>query len=121
MTALPVPLAVAGAVTIHPDEPTLIVKPAEARGHSALLWRQGHRAMMEAERRGRYGAPTLWASGAGRYEIARGHPWPDGSLRFRFRPGDPVYRQLTTAPGLHAFVVVDGTHPGILSCQVPGG
>jgi hypothetical protein len=47
--------------------------------------------MVAAEETGRYGAPTVWAHGAGRREIARGVPVRDGWLRFKLSDAD--YRQ----------------------------
>jgi hypothetical protein len=46
-------------------------------GFGASFWRRGHSAMLEAEEARRY-ADTVWASGAGRYEIARGEAVRDG-------------------------------------------
>jgi hypothetical protein len=85
------------------DEPTLIVKPAEAGGYAALLWRQGYRALMQAEQYGCCGAPLVWAHGPGRREIAGGVPGEGGALRFTFR-GESTY---VSTPGLRAIVVVD--------------
>jgi hypothetical protein len=51
---VPEPLAAAATVVCHPDEPTLIVK-APGNGYAALLWREGHQALMQ--RRG--GRPLL--------------------------------------------------------------
>jgi hypothetical protein len=53
---------------------------------------------MEDEEAGRYAAQSVWAHGAGRREIARGHPAADGTLRLKFRPGDPNYRKLVREP-----------------------
>jgi hypothetical protein len=89
------------------DEPTLIVKPAEAGGYAALLWRQGYRALMQAEQYGRCGAPLVWAHGPGRREIAGGVPGEGGALRFTFPRGESTYKQLVSTPGLRAIVVVD--------------
>jgi hypothetical protein len=107
VTVPPDPLAADAIVANDPLERTLRVKPAETTGYAALLWRQGHRALVNAEQSGRYGAPIVWAHGPGRREIARGQPGEDGSLRFQFRRGDPAYKQLVCKPGLAAVVVVD--------------
>jgi hypothetical protein len=64
------------------------VKPAEAGGYAALLWRQGHRALMQAEQYGRYGALLVWAHGPGRREIVRAVSGEGGALRFTFPRGD---------------------------------
>jgi hypothetical protein len=73
--------------------------------------------MMAAEEAGRCGAPTVWAHSAGRREIARGVPERDGWLRFKFRHDDPVYRQLSSMPGLSAIVTVDREAGHILSVR----
>ena len=78
---LPSPLAADGAVSNDPGRRTLVVRPAESGGYAALLWRHGHRALVQAEESGHYGA-LVWAHGLGRREIARRQPEPDGSLRF---------------------------------------
>jgi hypothetical protein len=83
---VPQPLAADATVVSHPDEPTLIVKPAPGNGYASLLWREGHQALMQDEEAGRYDAPSVWAHGPGQREIARGHPAADGSLRFSFGP-----------------------------------
>jgi hypothetical protein len=86
----------------------------------ALLWREAHRALIQAEEAGRYGAPLVWAHGPGRREIARGQPGEDGSLRFRFERGDPSYRQLVSTPGLAATVVVDRATSRIMNVRFHG-
>jgi hypothetical protein len=82
------------------------VKPAQAVGYASLLWRQGHRAL------------TVWASGAGRYEIARGEPVRDGWLRFKLSDAD--YRQLA-GESLSAIVTVDREAGRILGVKFRGG
>jgi hypothetical protein len=115
--AVPEPLAADATVVSHRDEPTLIVKPAPGSGYAALLWPEGHQALMEDEEAGRYGALSVWAHGAGRREIARGHPAAGGSLRFKFRPGDPNYRKLVREPGPSAIVTVDRKTSSILGVK----
>jgi hypothetical protein len=107
-------------VSISRTSPTLIVKPAETRGYAALLWRWGYQTLMQAEQSGRYGAPIVWAHGPGRREIARGRPAGDGTLRFRFRPGDPVYRELVSTPGLSAIVTLDRATSRIMRVRFHG-
>lgn len=51
--------------------------------------------------------PTVWAHGAGRREIARGHPGDRGALQFHFPRGDKAYAELVGKPGLRAVLVVD--------------
>ena len=50
---------------------------------------------------------TPSANGARQHQIAPGLPEDDGSLRFRFHVGDPVYKKLVSTPGLTATIVVD--------------
>jgi hypothetical protein len=117
VVSVPNPLAADGTVINHPAERTWTVKPAETRGYAALLWRQGHRALVEAEQSGRYGAPLVWAHGPGRRKIARGLPAGDGTLLFRLKRGDPVYRELVITPGQSATVVVDRETSRILGVR----
>jgi hypothetical protein len=51
---VPDPLAADGRVTVDSASRTLIVKPAEATGHAAVLWRSAHRDLLRAEESGRY-------------------------------------------------------------------
>ena len=104
---VPRPLAADGRVDHDPDTRTLIVRPArDANGYAQLLWREGHQALVQAEES--YSitndVPTPWANGAGRYQIARGRPGADRSLRFTFPAGDAAYRELASAPNLSAFI-----------------
>ncbi len=112
---LPDPLAANATVVAHPDEPTLIVKPAPGNGYASLLWHECLMAMLQAEEAGRYGARSVWAHGAGRRQIARGHPHRDGSLRFKLEPGD--YRKLARDPDLSAIVTVDKKTSQILGVK----
>jgi hypothetical protein len=56
---VPDPLAADGQVSYDPVSQSLLVK-VKAGSHAGLLWRQGHRALFEAEEAGRYAS----ASGA---------------------------------------------------------
>ena len=97
-----------------------MVKPAEP-GYAVHLFRLGHRALTEAEEAGgRRGAPTVWASGAGRYEIARGAPVRDGWLRFTFRHGDAAYKELASMSGLAAIATVDCATGRIMGAKFLG-
>jgi hypothetical protein len=93
--SVPKPLAADAVVVNDPAEWSLLVKPAQTRGHAALLWRQGIRALVEAEAAGT--APDVWAHVRG-HRIARGTPEDDGTLRFQFDYGDSVYRALASNP-----------------------
>jgi hypothetical protein len=116
------PLAVDGVVSIDARERTLVVRPArDARGLAEALWGEGHRAQVESERRRFHGtAPTVWARGAGQDRIALGLPGDDGTMRFRFSPGDPNYKKLVATPGLSATIVVDRGSSHILSVRFQG-
>jgi hypothetical protein len=72
--AVPQPLACDGETVHDPVSRSVLVKVS---GFGASFWRRGHSAMLEAEEARRY-ADTVWASGAGRYEIARGEAVRDG-------------------------------------------
>jgi hypothetical protein len=75
------------------------------------------RALSAAERSySRFGPPTPYAKGAGKWEISRGQPGADQSLRFKFVDGDPIYRKLTSAP-LAAIVTVDRKTSHILGVK----
>jgi hypothetical protein len=121
---VPDPLAAPGRVVNDPGERTLIVRPAET-GYAALLWREGHRALVDAgepdslDAYMRNDAPAPWASGAGQREIARGVPAGDGSLHFKFRRGDPAYKQLVSTPGLGAIITVDRASSRIMGVKFP--
>jgi hypothetical protein len=115
VVTVPDPLATDAKVIVDSAERTLIVKPKVMTGHAALLWRQGHRDLVKAEEAGRYGE-TVWAHGAGRREISRGEPAEDGSLRFKFRRGDPAYKELVGTP-MSAVIVVDSWSSSILSVK----
>jgi hypothetical protein len=103
---VPSPLAADGVVAIDANTRELVVKPAET-GYAALLWREGHRALMHSEGTSRRGAPTVWAYDAGRNRLVYGIPEQDGTLRFRFARGEPAYQKLVGKPGLTATIVLD--------------
>jgi hypothetical protein len=112
-----------GVVTNDAAARTLVVRLSErAEGYARLLWREGHRALMEAEANGfRTGAPTLWASAPGSYQIAHGLRGENGTLRFHFQPGEPAYQKLVSKPGLTATVVLDReTSHTLNACPNPG-
>jgi hypothetical protein len=120
---LPRPLAADGGVTIDARERALVVRPARStRAYAKVLWSEGVRAQAEAAASGRYaGPPTVWASGGGETKIAYGLPGDDGtSMRFRFSPGDPVYKKLVSMPGLRATIVVDRASSNILGVTFRG-
>jgi len=125
---LPDPLAADGVVVNDIATRTLVVKPAKAGSYAGLLWREGHRKLMQADQgartyqdliNGNY-ARDVWASGAGRREIARGKPAADGSLRFKFERGDATYRDLVSTPWLSAIVTVDKSAGSILGVRFRG-
>jgi hypothetical protein len=115
VAAVPAPLACDGQVTYDPASRTLSVKVS---GAGATFWRRGYAAMMAAEDAGRYyAAPTVWAHGAGRREIARGEPVRDGGLRFKLSDAD--YLQLA-GESLSAIVTVDRQAGQILGVKFLG-
>jgi len=101
-----------------PDEPTLIVKPLEDRSYAATLWRRGHQQMQEDEKTGR--GASVWAHTASRRDISCGLPAPDGTLRFKFRAADPVYRELAAADNLAGIFTVDRRAARIWSVKLHG-
>lgn len=120
-TRTPNPLAADGVVVKDADARALVVKPATV-GYAALLWREGHRALVEAEAAGniRTSPPIVWGLDPRRREIARGRPGPAGTLRFTFPTGDPAYKQLVSTPFLHATVVVDRATSRIMNVRFHG-
>ena len=62
---------------------------------------------------------TVYASGGGRYQVARGEPVRDGWLRFSFRD-DAAYKDLASAPELAAIVTVDREAGRILGVRFLG-
>jgi hypothetical protein len=118
VVSVPNPLAADGTVINHPAERTLTGSSPKPAAMRRCCGGRVTGALVEAEQSGRYGAPLVWAHGPGRREIARGLPAGDGTLRFTFERGDPVYRELVITPGLSATVCGrprDQPHPG---CQV---
>jgi hypothetical protein len=116
VAAVPAPLACDAQVTYDPATRSMSVKVS---GVGSSFWRRGHAAMMAAEEAGRYySAPTVWAHGAGRREIARGEPVRDGWLRFKLSDAD--YRRLSSAPDLAAVVTVDRQAGRILGVRFLG-
>jgi hypothetical protein len=116
--SLPDPLATVGAVALDLEARTATVIPAET-GYPAMLWQQGYRAMVKAERTSRYGAPDVWADAPGRRQVARGQP-EGGALKFTFRKGDPAWAELVGTAGLSAFVTVDRRTNRILGVTFRG-
>ena len=119
MSDLPDPLAGEARVDVHPGEPTLIVRPLESASYGALLWRKAHRRMLRDEETGR-SAASVYAQAPGHSDIARGAPDRDGSLRFKFRAGDPVFRELSKSPSLAAIFTVDRREARIWSVRFNG-
>lgn len=111
MTAIPRPLAADATVTIDSHERILTVKLAE-RGYAALLYQRGYGALVRNDR-----APSVWAHAPGRRQIAYAQPGGDGTLKFRFAPGNPAYRELVSTPGLRALVTVDRSAGAILGVK----
>jgi hypothetical protein len=114
---IPDPLAADGQVSHDPVSQSVLVK-VKAGSHAGLLWRQGHRALFEAEEAGRY-ASNVWAHAPGRRELARGEPVRDGWLRFKLSDDD--YRRLAGTPDLSAIVTVDRKAGQILGVRFLGG
>jgi hypothetical protein len=78
-------------VVKDPAEWSLIVKPAQTRGHAALLWRRGLRALADDAR------SDVWAYVGHDHRIARGVPEEDG-LRFQWDYGDSVLQGVGLPP-----------------------
>ena len=95
MTRLPIPLAGDGVVTHNPVSRSLLVK-AKAGDRVWPLWRRGHQALL-SDSGSFYGPPSVYACGAGRYQVARGEPVRDGWLRFAFRHDEAAYKELAAA------------------------
>jgi hypothetical protein len=113
------PVVAPAAVEVDAAAATLAVWPVETRSAAGRLWSEGLEELAEAEATGDWGwAPQVWAY-AGRRRVARGVP-ADGSLSFRFDRGDPVYRELATAPRLSAAVVVDRSRARIMYVRFHG-
>ena len=106
------PLACDAATTHDPATRSVSVKVSGSVG--ASFWRRGHASMLADDKAGRYVDP-VFASGAGRYEIARGEPVRDGWLRFTLSDAD--YRKLAGVPGLSAIATVDQASGRILAVR----
>ena len=125
--SLPRPLAADATVVNDMMTRELVVRVARnASGTARLAWREGVQALAQAEAAPdlrthlRANAPTVWARGAGRDNIARGMPGEDGSVRFRFDLGDSTYKRLVSTPGLRAVVVIDWHTRRLLSVSFRG-
>jgi hypothetical protein len=93
-------------VDVDTRERVLTVRPAKsASNYVKLLWREAVRELSKEEYA--WSAPSVWAAGDGKSNIALGHPTADNALAFRFKTGDPTYQNLVTKPGLRAFITVD--------------
>jgi hypothetical protein len=109
---LPSPLAISAPVVADFANMVLMVRrPQDAGGHAALLWREAHAALVQAEERG-WPASTsfVYGSAPGHYQFGHAAPGPNLTLLFGFAVGTPgakVYAELVSKPGLSAFVTVD--------------
>lgn len=103
-----------GAVSVDLGAREITVMPAET-GYAATLWQQGYRQMVH----GGYGGPTVWASGPGGRDIARGNP-EGGALKFTFQRGNPAFAELVGTPGLSAIITVDRRRGTILGVKFRG-
>jgi hypothetical protein len=108
----PSPLAISAPVVADFANMVLMVRrPQDAGGHAALLWREAHAALVQAEERG-WPASTsfVYGSAPGHYQFGHAAPGPNLTLLFGFAVGTPgakVYAELVSKPGLSAFVTVD--------------
>lgn len=120
MAVLPDPVVAPVAVAVDAAEQTLTVWPVETRSQAGRVWSEGLEELAEAEATGEWDqAPQVWAY-AGRRRVARGVPDADGTLRFRFSRGDPVFRELATTPRLSAALVVDRARARIMYVRFHG-
>jgi hypothetical protein len=111
-TPLPQPLAISAPVTVDFANMALIVRrPDAAGGHAALLWREAHAALVQAEEKGWPSSTRfVYGSAPGHYQFAHAIPGPNLTLLFAFTVGTPaaqVYAELVSKPGLSAFVTAD--------------
>jgi hypothetical protein len=107
---VPAPLACDGVTAHDPVSRSVLVKVS---GFGASFWRRGHQRMVELVEAGRYwDVPTVYASAAGRGEVARGEAVRDGWLRFKLSDAD--YRQLV---GRGVIVTVDTGSSAILGVR----
>jgi hypothetical protein len=85
----------------------LVVLKPEDSSFASLLFRDAYQAVLLAERRGQY-ADAVWARTETVDRVAYATPDLDRpALRFYFEPGNIVYRELVSRPGLAAFVTAD--------------
>ena len=120
MTAiLPMPTTIDAVVETDIAARTLVVKlPVHVDGYKRLLWRQAHENLVRLEQSaGRVDVPTVWASAPGREQIGFALPVAGQALQFRFLPGEPVFRELVSAPGLVASVEADVSARHFLSVR----
>jgi hypothetical protein len=104
------------------SERTVFVRlPDKAGGPQRTAWQRAFQGLKQAEEEGYppYGAPHLWASGAGSDRVAFATPgdaWD--TLRFFF-PVDPgsAYSKLIGKPGLFAWVTVDLSKGYFMGCS----
>ena len=109
---LPQPLAVTAPVTIDFAGMALVVRrPQDTGGHAALLWREAHAALAQAEERGwPSGTQLVYGSAPGHSQFGHAAPGPNLCLLFGFVVGTAaakVYAELVGRPGLFAFVTAD--------------
>jgi len=110
MTAtLPMPTTIDAVVEIDIAARTLVVRlPVHVDGYKRLLWRQAHENLVRLEQTaGRVDVPTLWGSAPGLEQVGVALPVAGQGLQFRFLPGEPVFRELVSVPGLAATVEAD--------------
>jgi len=120
MTAtLPKPIVIDALVVVDIAARTLVVRlPDHGDGYHRRLWRDGWQNLVRLEQSGgRSDVPTVWASAPGSEQIGFALPGDNASLVFRFLPGEVVFRQLVSAPGLVASVVADASARHILSVR----
>ena len=95
---------------------TLTVQAAGRSGRDAVLWRTGVRGLLDV--RPPDGSAPTWeayvrssdmpvpAHFGDRREVCQGVPYEDGTVRFYFERGNPLYAELVGRP-LRAVAVVD--------------
>jgi hypothetical protein len=116
---LPDPVVAPVAVAVDSDEHALTVWPVETRSWAGRLWDDGIEDLAEAEATGNWDYATPVWGVVGNRRVARGVP-EGGVLVFRFRGGDPFYRELAATPRLSAVVVVDRSRGHILAVNFRG-
>jgi hypothetical protein len=121
MAVLPDPVVAPVAVAFDSDEHALTVWPVETRSQAGRLWDDGIEELAEAEETGNWDYATPVWGVVGNRRVARGVPAPEsGVLTFRFRRGDPVYRELATTPRLSGAVVVDRSRAQLMYVRFHG-